>query len=348
MEKPRRGAHMKVLPIILVVITVFFLASCTSTDQNNLDTAPFIGGSEGLAMDFVGGAPPDEVYDSGQMPFGIQVMIENVGETKVDQDDALVRLIGIDPAHFKSSDTGIEASHLETTLRGAAKLVDGTQVPGDLTTVVFPTDGDAFYYVPNLVGTDEILIRAELCYKYQTKSTTQICIKDQTLRNINNDKICAVNEEKIPQNSGSPLHITALREVPQGQHDVQVTFKIEHVGQGLFFAPGAPRNGYSKCDDSLQNPDQNRVKVHVFFQNIGTTPKISCPGFTSSNNDGAWGDVTLFQGQPREVSCTIKGNAAGNRIYQALLYIELDYNYLSYVEKPIIIRDVSTEEDVQN
>jgi hypothetical protein len=333
--------------IILSMIGILFGAAANNCDSNtpgNGTNQPFIGGSEGLTMAFQPGTPPDEIFDAGQIPFTIQVMVENVGEYDVLSDEAQVKIVGIEPGMFGTDEDGstIE-SYLPQDLPGAAKLSDGTMVPGDQTVVSFPTepDDDGFLYQPDLVGTDEIKISAEMCYRYKTKSTTQICIKDQVTDNLNNDKICVINEEKFPQNSGAPIHISALRETPMGQNSVQVTFKIEHVGTGIFFDPADTVPDKWFCQDSIQNPYENVVRVHVYFSEAGyDAPKIKCSGLEKP----AEGRVQLFQGTPREISCTIKGDTNKKRIYQDLLHIDLEYQYMNYIEKPMIIRDVTKED----
>ncbi|MFH1072115.1 MAG: hypothetical protein V1743_01670 [Nanoarchaeota archaeon] len=317
----------------LALFAVFILTSCQQQDPNRGSNLPFIGGSEGLTMDFAPGAPPDEVFDAAQFPFSVNIIIENVGEDDVLPDEAEIRLIGIEPGLFGVSDDDL-ITVLPQTLRGAVKLADGTERPGDITQVVFPTSDVAqLSYQPDLEGTDEIIMRAEMCYDYKTRSTTQVCIKDQLLENIYNDKICVVNEEKLPQNSGAPIHITELRETPQGKNNVNVQFKIEHLGGGLFFKLGTP------CDDSITNPNENMVKIKVYFVEVPgyEAPPIKCPLFHGETE----GYVNLFQGGPRTISCTIYGNPDKDRIYQDLLHIDLEYTYLNYIEKPLIIRDVT-------
>lgn len=326
---------------ILAIIGIFLTACTGNTGPTN--NAPFIGGSEGLSMDFVGGAPPDEIFDESQMPFSVNIVVENVGESKIAANDAFARLVGVNGATFGVDDLTDLHDYMDDNLRGAAKLIDGTSVPGDITSFIIPPGDKLLKYVPNLLGTDEIVLRAELCYKYQTRSTTQICIKDQTLDTLNNDKICSVNELKNPQNWGAPIHISELQEFPQGKNNIGVKFKIEHVGTGLFF----DKNDFGKgpklaCDDSITNMDENVVWVAVKFQDIpgASTPQITCPLLGAGNPP--YGKIILFQGQPREITCTIKGDPGKRRIYQSLLEVDLDYTYLNYIEKPLIIRDATT------
>ncbi|MFH1400097.1 MAG: hypothetical protein ABIH41_01130 [Nanoarchaeota archaeon] len=297
-------------------------------------------------MDFQLGAPPDEIFDNGQYPFGVTLVIENVGEEDVvvtgNRDFAVVTLVGIDPVQFGLSRDSVNQV-IPQDMRGAAKLSDGTEVPGDIAMVSFPNDGELMSYKPNLEGTDEILLRAEICYDYRTRATSLICIKDRVLDNLYNDKICSINEPKVVQNSGAPVHVTALKQIPQGKSNTQVTFTVEHVGSGMFFKQGSAR----RCDDSITNIDQNQVYVKVRFaddQNLARSTLISCPVFGVGKSEGM---LNLFQGQPREVSCIIKGDPTQNRVFQDVLLVELDYTYLNFVEKPIIIRDVATEEDYE-
>jgi hypothetical protein len=54
---------MKNNVIILLVFASIILASCTG-GGNQPTNSPFIGGSDGLSMEFALGAPPDEIYDN--------------------------------------------------------------------------------------------------------------------------------------------------------------------------------------------------------------------------------------------------------------------------------------------
>jgi hypothetical protein len=318
-----------------IIAALMLATSCTSGPDNpDIDKYTFIGGTEGLSMAFQEGAPPDEIFDAGQHPFTITVIVENVGEEDVlDEDFAEVSVLGISAEQFGLRDDDLYQPLLEgvQSLRGAAKLVDGTEVPGDLTSVSFGT----LNYKPDLVGTTEILLRAELCYDYRTRSTTQICIKDNILDSLRSDKICSINELKIPQNSGGPVHVSQVKETPSGRDKVQISFTIEHVGTGLIFKKGSPLH----CDDSLTNLDENWVWVDVWLPPESSDIKIECPLFFG----GTSGYVQLFQGAPRQISCTMQGRGpSGNRVYQDVLHVDMEYTYLQFVEKPMIIRDVST------
>ncbi|MFH1917131.1 MAG: hypothetical protein ABIJ21_07765 [Nanoarchaeota archaeon] len=329
-------------PLLILVLIGLVVTACQD-GQQVMTNNPFIGGAEGLSMDFADGAPPDEIYDSGQFPFSVNVVVENVGENTVLAEEAFVRLIGINPSTFNVTPADMHM-YLDDNLRSAAKLIDGSSVPGDITTFVIPPDDPPLLYKPNLLGTDEIILRAELCYKYMTKSTTQICIKDQTLDTLNNDKICSVNEMKYPQNWGAPIHISEVREFPQGKNNIGITFKIEHVGTGLFFDKNDFAKGYDlACDDSITNPNENRLWVKVHFGGESDPPQITCP--LLKKGSPPYGDIVMFQGQPREITCTIKGDKDGRKIYQGLLSIDLEYTYLNYIEKPVIVRDVSTDDE---
>ncbi|MBN1645657.1 hypothetical protein JW868_01305 [Candidatus Woesearchaeota archaeon] len=329
---------------VLALITMLLLQGCSSPDTPDNNIQPFVGGIEGLAMIYQEQAPPDEIFDDGQFPFAITVLVENVGEEDLfySDDFAEVRVVGINPSYFvEGGDPDyfrknlLFDSDLEV-LRGAAKLPDGTEVPGDITSISF----DNLNYKPDLQGSDEMLIRTELCYDYQTITTASVCIKDDIIANLGDDKICSVDEFKVPHNSGGPVHITQVKQYPGGRNSI-VSFTIEHVGTGMIFKHSSENPMKYPCEDTLTNLYENWVYIDVSMDpNAGID--VECPLL----GQGHTGYIQLFQGEPRVIQCTLKGDKDRNRIFQDVIRVEMDYTYLQFVEKPVVIRDVSSFEPV--
>ena len=46
-----------------------------------------MGGSDGVIINFEEAAPPEEVYDGGDFPFGVVVNLKNEGEFDVPKED---------------------------------------------------------------------------------------------------------------------------------------------------------------------------------------------------------------------------------------------------------------------
>nr|MCK4930179.1 hypothetical protein [Nanoarchaeota archaeon] len=327
----------KALVILTAIVTLFLVTSCVPTQPTGIDLSKaYIGGTVGLNAYLIEGMPPPMVHDAGSFPFGVGIAVENLGEVDVgpgtDNPFVMVRLEGINPEQFGMTDAGMQQM-LASALHGARRNFDGTIFPGEITTVTF----EPLNYGPDIHGNAQFTIRADVCYDYETISTSMICIKDDVLENLQDISICTLSGEKFPQNTGGPLHVTSVVENPMAENKVQVNFIIEHVGIGEFF--GRPEGGEEEnCDFSVRNFNKYFVDVEVEpLSDSGMT--ISCSRFGGGNS----GRVKLYQGAPTTISCTIeRTRSSAGRIYQDLLNIKLKYRYGQFIEIPIIIQDITT------
>jgi len=329
----------KSLMVVFVAIAALFLiAGCTNANTKKVNLAnPYIGGTVGLNAYLIEGMPPATIDDAGTFPFGVGVALENQGEADVgpgtNNSFVMVRLEGINPEQFGVTDNDVRKV-LSSPLRGARRNFDGTIFPGEITSVTF----EPLNYKPDIHGNTQFTIRADICYDYTTISTTQICIKDDVLENIEDTSICTLTGEKSPQNSGGPVQITSVIENPMAENKIQVNFVIEHVGVGEFF--GRPISGDDMsevCDFSVRNFNKYYVDINVEpFSDSGLA--VSCSRFGGSNA----GRIKLYQGAPTTVSCTIeRTRASAGRVFQDLLNIKLKYRYGQFIETPILIQDVT-------
>jgi len=323
---------MKKTTILIMIIAAMFLITGCQT-ENNEDTtlfAPFNGGTEGISINFQQGLPPDEIYDNGKFPFSVGIALENMGEYNFEasKDYGKLELQGFNPEYFGNPET---EKTLDFDLKGKKKNFEGTVLNGGKEYVTF----EDYNYNLDIQGNDQLKIRAKLCYDYQTKTHTKICIKENTFEDSQEEKeLCTVNEIKDPKNSGAPVHVSALSELPMGQNKIQVLFTISHVGTGNIYKLG------TVCDDSVTNTDKNKVYATVNLPE-GTDATIKCPQL-SGNDAKTEGFVTLYDGEPTTVTCTIE-TPSGNKIYEPILYITLDYLYGEYVDKLVQVKDVSTD-----
>lgn len=320
--------------VILVAITAaLFITGCPTPDAGNNLAQTYIGGTVGLNAYLIEGMPPPMIHDSGTFPFAVGVALENLGEADVgpgtDNPYVMVRLEGINPEQFQTTDQNVRKV-IDMTLRGARRNFDGSMFPGEITAVSF----EPLNYTPDIHGNTQFTIRADICYDYETFSTSTICIKDDVLENIQDASICSLSGEKFPQNSGGPLQITSVVENPMADNKVQVVFVIEHVGIGEFFG----REDGEICDFSVRNFNKYYVDVEVEpLSDSGMT--ISCSRFSGGSNQGR---IKLYQGAPTTVSCTIeRTRPSAGRVFQDLLNIRLRYRYGQFIETPIIIQDVT-------
>lgn len=326
----------KVILTIAVLLMITLFAGCQPTQDNTIGPSktPFIGGVEGLSMEFVPGAPPDKIFDNAGYPFSIDIKIENLGESDVKSNEGYVEITGINPKSFNLGSQDDLKKELPLDLRGVVKNHLGTVIVGDTIIVEF----NDLNFLQNIRGNfDGPRIRANLCYNYQTEATTYVCVKRDLLSNIDTKEICELSGVKPVFNSGAPIQITEVTEDPLGSDKIQLTFTIEHVG--------TPNDRFYKydttCDDRQTNPDKDLVWFEV-ISDINNA-RAQCTGLKEANADKSGGFVELFNGEPRQIVCQIDVSSVDG-IYEELVTAKLKYRYYQFIEKTVLVQDVSVND----
>lgn len=329
---------MKKAILILLVLLSTILAACSGGNTNTMAFNPYIGGTEAIRMEFIEGQPPQEegaILDNGKSSFAVGVQLTNVGEHNIKENDFLeVELRGILPEQFN---IGIDdlVQNLDGPLPGAKKNLDGSILPGQYGLVSF----NDLSYQPDARGDIPKTFQVELCYDYSTVSSTAVCIADDVtnaLTDIEDREICQMNGVKQVKSSGGPVQVTDMKQLPQGGSKISVIFTVSHVGSGHIYKLGSD----SKCDDNLRNTDRNKVGIAVSLP--GTSSAIvTCQGF-DTNGDSSEGEITLWEGNPRTVTCTIEGNSGANIVYEDLLDVELFYRYGQTSSVTSLVKDIGT------
>ena len=284
----------------LLLITI--LAGCAQ-ETGPAMTDPFIGGTTGLTMEFIDGAPPAEVYDGNSFPFTAVIKLENVGETDIAIGAATLKISGIDPADFGTTASSLSQGTSEILL-GSKKGAEGNIIEGGILHITFPSTGD-FNYESELSGNIQFPFLANLCYKYATKTNTMLCIKEDPLSTT--ETICSSNEAKQTFNSGAPVQIANFKETPRGDDKIAFTFDVIHRGTGKIFGQN------SGCEDSITN--KNKVFLTV---NTGIDG-LECTGLTEG------GYLTLYEGK-RSVTCSQSVSGATGD-FEKVTEITIDYDY---------------------
>jgi len=321
---------MRKLIVVGVLCVALLLVACSNSNTNPIST-PFIGGESALVLSFAPAAPPDEIFDNGQFPFTVAVNIENKGEFDLEEGEGYIEIDSINGATFGVSDNDLIKDI--PAIDGARKNFDGSITEGFRDLVSF----NNLNYQENLRGDLPITIRANACYNYETRTSTNICLKKETIDNINQNEVCLIGAQKQVQNSGAPIHITSLTEAPQGKNGVQVSFTIEHVGEpgALFYRDDA------LCDRRINNPEMYQVYVEV-EPIVNGQINAECSGFQEGSGDAGY--VTLFQGNPRVVTCSFDTASLSTDFIEPLS-INLRYRYQQFIEKQVIVKDVATNDE---
>ena len=322
-------------PTIIVLTGLLLLVAGCQGSAGGSDTGtsaprdPFLGGSEGLEIEFLDGEPPEEVTDQGVFPFQAIVTLQNQGEFDLKRDDVRVDLIGFLPEDFGANPSDLDDRRPEDDLIPKIRDSEGNIQDPILTEVTFPEVGDTFNFHGSVTGNTVFIFRADVCYKYQTKALSQICVL-QDLININDDSICDPSTSKTTHSSASPLQVSRFRQTVSGRDKISFSFDVTHSGDGDVYKEGDATSPPGHCpkDTRERREKLNRVKVTV---DTGLS-NLRCVGFEGSTT----GFITLVNGK-RTVTCTQELDPDRND-FTKNVDITLDFNYRDDAEREVLVK----------
>ncbi|RMF55273.1 hypothetical protein D6745_02545 [Candidatus Woesearchaeota archaeon] len=315
--------------LILLIALGLIIVGCTQGGQQVGDTTnPFIGGTQGLDIGFLEGSPPGIVFDQGQFPFGVQVVLENVGEWDINAGEAKVTLVGVDPEDFGR--TGEQTVIVNEDIPGQEFDPDLNVIPGGISFV----DMGEWNYAGNVSGQTQFFFRADICYQYGLMSEAFLCIKDDLLDTQETasgtkivEPVCFVNEQKTVYNSGSPIQVASLTESAQGNDKIAFTFELQHRNVGLISRLG------TECSDTIQDEDTIYVEVDT-----GLSGTLDCNGLDGPNEAGRdSGEVKLFNGH-RIIRCVQQLSMPINSEFKKLVTIKAEFDYKDHVTTPVLVK----------
>ncbi|NQV08793.1 hypothetical protein HQ529_03000 [Candidatus Woesearchaeota archaeon] len=295
------------------------LSGCTDETSSTItgDKA-FIGGKVGLTMEFLSGAPPEEVFDSNN-PFSIDIKLENEGEWGVNMNDTTIKITGIYPSDFGLLTSEDLIKHPDEDMTAAQRDPQGNTIQGTITDIEF----EGLEYNREIAGFVQFNIKAENCFEYGTTAQSQLCIKEDLLGKTGEEGTCDPNGEKTMDNSGAPIHVTKLSESVAGKDKISFVFNVEHIGDGKVY----------KMDTSCSTDfnDRNKVFITVNDPGIGA---LSCSGLEGGSTSGY---ATLFDDE-RSIRCTINLDEASLGDYEKVLNVVIEYGYKESIETPLIVK----------
>jgi len=333
----------------VILFLLLFLVSCSGSRLEEDSVAnPFTGGVEGLRMSVLEGAPPKIINDQGKFPFMIAVALENVGEADVGPGTvnsfALVRVGGVKPSDFGVSRQDL-VKRLGQKLSRARRNFDGTVLPGEVTTITF----EGLSFQPRIYGSELFTFNLQLCYDYYTFSALKICLKDDIAEHLQDDSLCTLRSDILPQNSGGPLRVVSAKQTPVGNDKVQVNFVVQNLGSGVFFNR-LDDSDYA-CDFNLDNPDIYKALV-VVAPLQHSDYSVSCPtlrgdkaGFeqVSVPPGAAFGVLKFRDNAPRPVTCFItRTGPSKGRVFQDVLEVRTYYRYGEFLDVPVLIQELGS------
>lgn len=304
---------------ILMTAMLLLLAACES-DTGFDSTTPFIGGTQGLKIDFVDSFPPDTVSDGGEDPFDIIVRVTNRGEADVSPEDVLVTISGFPASQFGRTVNDLAANSPELIERNL-KNPDGSIV----SSVPVEVEFNDFAYQNSVQGNQPFPVRADICYMYSTQVSTSVCVKEDFRRDRTGD-LCTVAASRQVFNSAAPIQITRMTQTAAGSDRTRVSFTIENRDQGKVF-----ESGYTCSSESRRN---DRIFLSVSGFNTAQGEEVSCRGLRDGDNPSE-GYIVLSDEGIVDITCDISFTERSSRIQP--FNIELVYDYNENIQKTVIV-----------
>ena len=298
--------------VILVLTLLVFTASCDKDDPVNT-VGTFKGGVAGVEVTFVEGKPPT-TFDQGEnVEFKVQLV--NNGEFTIPAGEAKAQVYGTSPSF------GLSNNYVGTdnVLYGVSKNVD---TPGEQ--VVTLGTGN---YREQIVTEQDFPVNARICYPYETKVSTTVCMGSRRIGESGTEQVCTVQGSRVTSGtvSAAPVQVTAIEESYKGSDAMRFSIDIENKGTGNVY------DHAKTCETlDLQN-DENVVYLEIFPSDI------NC--IFPEGSEGPTGKVTLYGGS-KTIVCERNLEPTANSNYNDNLRITLKYKYLDDVSKTVTVYEV--------
>ena len=304
--------------VVIIGFMLLFIIGCSTEDTEQTVTIdnPFISGTEGLEASFENLRM--DVRDNAQDPFDLIIKLQNLGETKISAENIQVKVSGINPDEFQTTQTALTKKSQDDSL-ALRKTQEGDITPSPPLFIEFL----GLSYEPQISGTQITFpLKADICYKYQTDAVGKLCIRTNILNPETKDGICEVTGDKTIYSSGAPVQIANLKESARSQNKIGFTFEIINGGEGYVYEKE------TSCDKT-ERQKENKVYVTVDTKMAGLT----CIGLTSNGNGKAEGYATLYSGS-KIISCT---QETPQNDFEQVINIASEYDYeISRTEQIIV------------
>jgi hypothetical protein len=320
---------LKKIAAICGVLTVgLLLSACTgSGDEDGSAGTGFIGGTNGVQLQFSNNAPPGVVADNGQQSFPVIVQAQNQGEQSVAASNATITLEGFSYEAFNKSQADLVKPPAEN-IPANRQTPDGDTIDAAPVFTEFPD----FNYVNNVQAGYETAMIARMCYEYGSTTSSVLCIRDDMLT-ADSDTPCAVSGSRQTSSSGAPVRITGVEQEEVSTSDrTLLSFTVQNQGSGQAFETG------TTC-----NPGQGERtagNVVVQFSGLSGVTEFDCRGHEElgprryrlrmSQND-------LQQGDSFTCYLTIPEENRNNR--EEPFNVELSYLYETSTSKTLTVRN---------
>ena len=290
--------------ILLVLIVCLILTGCAS-----LKTSSYFGGGDkedptkgktnGLAMEFEDGKPPNSAFVGHDVY--VNLLVTNKGAHEVVDFNA--EFVGVVKTEsFVTSGEGVSGITLDPINSFGESNTEKIEV-------------GSFSYNREIVGKIfEPLIKVDLCYDYGTDVVSDSFYVGKDSTYVAKGKVSSAD------NSNGPVQITKLEEELYGDK-ILFSFDVKHVGIGEIV------DSCETDDGTDEEYEQDKVSVEIL-----SPSGVEC----GSLGGGSSGEVYLVKNSAG-VNCILDIDQDSE--YQSLFEAKLEYYYKDTISKKITIKN---------
>ncbi|MCD4759951.1 hypothetical protein K8R33_03615 [archaeon] len=300
---------MKKIAFLVVITFVLLISGCSEDVEIE---GPFIGGTDGLEISFVDGAPISQFTANSDVP--IKIGLKNKGEYDLPENSVEVALYGLAMSDFSlSSDYVSVVPGILGTKKGL--IGEGAQVNVDMGIINYQGSVSGEYINPTL--------HARVCYPYRTEAAVTACISSSEIVEGGGESVCVLGEERINSQrvSSSPIQITSFVEEVYGIDEVKFNMEVENKGFGDVYMDDFSCE--SLGDTIVKANKANKIHFRVIPEDV------SCVSFDGI--EGNEGYLKLTAGT-KTLRCTMPVENTGAN-YQREITVFLDFEYVQSMSK---------------
>lgn len=286
--------------ILLVLIVCLVLTGCSGSSYfgGGDREDPTRGKTNGLAMEFEDGKPPNSAFAGDDVY--VNLLVTNEGSHEVTNFNA--GFVGVvRTENFEASEKGVTDITLDPINSFGESNTEKIEV-------------GTFSYNKELVGKIyESLMEVEVCYDYGTDVVSDSFYVGKE------DSYVAKGKVSSADNTNGPVQITKLEEELYGDK-ILFSFDVKHVGSGEIV------DSCGIDDGNDGEYEQDKVSVEIL-----SPSGVEC-GLLSG---GSIGEIYLVQ-KSAGINCILDIDQDSD--YQSLFEAKLKYNYKDRLSKKITIK----------
>lgn len=233
---------------ILALIALLILAGCTPAKPSDINPHR---GEEGLVIEFLDDAPPDEAYEGTVYPIGMD--IQNRGAEDIENAKVVITT---ERGVFETFENSFQIS-----LKGKSQVFP----EGDKQIKLIETK------TKQVIASEEMdtTIKVDYCYPYRTVFSTEVCVDPDAMNTQDEStkpKLCPEESRSFWNGQGAPVAIVSMetKTIPKEKGAIPVfELEVENVGDGTVIRKDVYEKACSR--DGITPEEVGVIDAHTIY-----------------------------------------------------------------------------------